>query len=192
LIATAILAGCVERLVGEDTDFSTGEVLTPEMIESIFNEISVPVTEKYPTETDSNGEVLLYWLEGGSVWHTSLKCGSVARASAENLHTGSLSDALSAGKERGCKLCAKNYEPSLESEGPSVTDVEQTKDKYPRDYDAEGNLIVYWLKGGSVWHESRECSSLSKSSDSNILSGTVNDAQTSGKERACKICSENN
>lgn len=186
-------AGCVDRLIGEETDFSTGDVLTPEMIESIFNEISTPVTEKYPSDTDEQGNALLYWLEGGSVWHISLSCGSVANASPESLHSGDIADALAAGKERGCKVCAKNVEFDVVVNTDIVENTEELKqDKYPKDYDQNGELIVYWVKNGSVWHVSRKCSSLAKSAESDILSGTEHSAQTSGKERACKICSKDN
>ena len=193
LIVLLSFHGCVDRLTGEDSVYSTGEILTPEMIESIFNEISTPVTEKYPTETDELGSMLLYWLEGGSVWHASLSCGSVAKASPEKLHQGNITDAIAAGKERGCKVCAKN----LVFDTVVSTELDETSekvlhDKYPKDYDSDGNLIVYWVKGGSVWHVSKKCSSLSKSSDTDILSGTESDAITSGKERACKKCSNDN
>ena len=188
--------GCVERFVGEETDYSTGEVLTPEMIESIFEAISTPVTEKYPSETVEDGSVLLYWLENGSVWHISLNCGSIAKSDPKNLHSGSITDALNAGKERGCKVCAKN----VSLEGGSVTvdntqavTVEVTsQEKYPKEYDSDGNLVVYWVKNGSVWHVSPKCSRLAKSSSSDILSGTESEAQSSEKERACKICSNEN
>ncbi len=185
--------GCVDRFIGEDTAFSAGEVLTPEMIESIFNEISTPVTEKYPAETDEQGNLLLYWLEGGSVWHISLSCGSVANASPESLHSGDIVAALAAGKERGCKVCAKNVELDAVVNTDFVESTQElTQDRYPKDYDQNGDLIVYWVKNGSVWHVSRKCSSLAKSSESDIFSGTEYDAQTSGKERACKICSNDN
>ena len=187
-------AGCVERFVGEETDYSTGEVLTPEMIESIFEAISTPVTEKYPSETAENGRMLLYWLENGSVWHISLNCGSIAKADPKNLHSGDISDAQNAGKERGCKVCAKNV--TFESESAAASDAQgatvevTTQEKYPKEYDANGNLVVYWVKNGSVWHVSSKCSSLAKSSDVDIISGTEREAQTNGKERACKICSD--
>ena len=184
------LAGCAGRFMGEETDYSTGEVLTPEMIESIFNEISTPVTEKYPIETDEHGSILLYWLEGGSVWHASLSCGSIAKASPEKLQAGDITEALAAGKERGCKVCAKSvWVDTVENTEAVEASEEITEEKYPKDYDHNGNLIVYWVKGGGVWHVSRKCSSLSKSSESDIMIGTESDALTSGKERACKICS---
>ncbi len=45
---------------------------------------------------------------------------------------------------------------------------------------------VYWTKSGTVWHISKNCSSLKKSHD--IISGSVNDAKEGGKERACSRC----
>ena len=194
---SASLVGCVERFVGEETDYATGDLLTPEMIESIFQAISTPVTEKYPSETLDSGELLLYWLEGGSVWHISRQCGSVSNADPQNLHSGNIDEALRAGKERGCKVCAKGV--MLEAETVSVSEsqlltdeVIGQEDKYPKEYDENGNLIVYWVKNGSVWHVSSKCPSLSKSSAQAILCGIESDAQENGKERACKICSDEN
>ncbi len=189
-------SGCVERFVGEETDYSTGEVLTPEMIESIFEAISTPVTDKYPSETAEDGSLILYWLENGSVWHISLNCASISKAEPQNLRSGDIADALEAGKERGCKICAKDFE--IETESALVSDTTaviaeaSTQEKYSKEYDLNGNLIVYWVKNGSVWHVSSKCSSLSKSSSADVLSGTEADAQASGKERACKICSDEN
>lgn len=45
---------------------------------------------------------------------------------------------------------------------------------------------VYWTPNGSVWHITKECSSLSRSK--NIVSGSESDAIAAGKERVCKRC----
>ena len=190
------VAGCVDRFPVEETSFSTGEILTPEMIESIFDAISVSVTEKYPTETIEDGTLIVYWLSGGSVWHASIKCGSVAKASAENLHYGSIEEAVTDGKSRGCKICASGIDYTAQTQYDSVeitvADDVTEPEKYPRIYDDDGNLIVFWVKNGSVWHESSTCSSLSKTSDADIVSGTEVEARAAGKERACKKCTKNN
>ena len=53
LIVLLSFHGCVDRLTGEDSVYSTGEILTPEMIESIFNEISLKtesvISQEYST-----------------------------------------------------------------------------------------------------------------------------------------------
>ena len=46
--------------------------------------------------------------------------------------------------------------------------------------------LVYWTKNGEVWHTRSTCSSLAKSKE--ILSGTVEQAISSGKDRICKRC----
>lgn len=51
---------------------------------------------------------------------------------------------------------------------------------------APASDIVYWTKGGSVWHISRSCSALKNSTD--ILSGSEDEALAAGKSRACKKC----
>ena len=46
--------------------------------------------------------------------------------------------------------------------------------------------VVYWTEGGSVWHNTKDCSALARSK--NIISGSVHDAVRAGKERVCKKC----
>ena len=186
--------GCVDRFNNEETAFSTGDVLTPEMIESIFDEISVEVTEKYPTDTMVDGSIIAFWLPNGSVWHISAKCGTIAKASEDNIRSGRIEDAIKAGKARGCKICTDGFNYTVSetfTEEDVTVESEPTESKYTKTYDTEGNLIVYWVKNGSVWHISSKCPSLSKSADTDIISGTETDAQTAGKKRACKICSAN-
>ena len=97
LLAIVILSSCVDRLYGFDTDYSTGVLLTPEMIESIINADTVAEIDKYPSETDANGELLVYWLPNGSVWHASAKCSTVERAN--SVESGYISDAIAKGKK---------------------------------------------------------------------------------------------
>ena len=52
--------------------------------------------------------------------------------------------------------------------------------------EVDGTEDVYWVKGGKVWHKSRECSALLRSTD--IISGTLNEALSSGKDRGCQRC----
>lgn len=49
-----------------------------------------------------------------------------------------------------------------------------------------GSDIVYWTPGGSVWHTTSSCSSLSRSKE--IISGSTSEAIAAGKERVCKRC----
>lgn len=79
---------------------------------------------------------------------------------------------------------------------PMVT--EQPKETVPRPqeftsapFPDEGNpggdsQTVYWTPGGSVWHVTKACSSLSRSKE--IIAGSVASAQAAGKDRACKRC----
>ena len=45
---------------------------------------------------------------------------------------------------------------------------------------------VYWVSGGSVYHSTKDCPSLSRSK--NIQSGTVEEAKAAGKTEPCKVC----
>ncbi len=64
----------------------------------------------------------------------------------------------------------------------STQNTEENKADKPDDSD-----VVYWTEGGTVWHTKRECPSLSRSKK--IISGTVDEAISADKERACKKCS---
>ena len=49
----------------------------------------------------------------------------------------------------------------------------------------EESAIVYWTKDGKVWHSSRDCRYIK---NSEVESGTANDAIAAGKERVCSSC----
>lgn len=207
------MSGCAKLFVGEATEDDTNKLLTPEDIESIFASISDEVTEKYPISTDTLGNELCYWLKGGDVWHASSACASIARADADAVFSGSIDDAISAGKKRGCKICSDGatvedtedhqseaqtdqtgaetrVDTDLEDETVDAgDDTTEKTSRYTLEYDEDGRLIVFWLESGSVWHSSRHCSSLARSDPTKICSGYVEDARASGKERACKKCS---
>ena len=72
---------------------------------------------------------------------------------------------------------------------PTETTVESDESKYPKTYNDKGELIVYWLEGGSVWHESAKCGTVINAEASKLHSGTPYEAYSNGKERACKTCS---
>lgn len=198
LTVAILLASCIDRLYGFDTEIPTGVLLTPEMIESIIDAATVEQEEKYPFETDVNGDLIVYWLSGGSVWHASINCSSVERSDPEKVGRGSVTDAISEGKDRPCKICAKNVEYELIPENPvtkaqpdtDITDLpESTTSKYPKHYTEDGRLLVYWIKSSSVWHESVSCPSLANTEKDSLICGSEEDAVTAGKERPCKKCS---
>ena len=59
-------------------------------------------------------------------------------------------------------------------------------EKYPVITDGNGYRVVYWVKGGSVWHYNPDCSSIRSSP--NVISGTEEDAATAGKAHPCSKC----
>ena len=190
-----LLSSCIDRLYGFETDYSTGVPLTPEMIESIIDAATLTVEEVYPTETDSSGNLIVYWLPGGSVWHMSKACSSVDKAN--NALSGTIANAVSDGKDRPCKICAKDIEYSVDThigadessfaEDRSSAEAETQKD--PKEYSDDRKLLVYWTKSGSVWHKSTSCSSLVNTAKDSLICGSEEDALSAGKERACKKCS---
>ena len=182
-------------MLGEDTDPDAPKALTPEQIESIFAEISYDEADKYPEETDSNGNCVVFWLEGGSVWHISKACPSIEKADPAKVKQGSQQDAAAAGKKRECKVCGSGAEITVSEDTDDSVDstdavTELNGDKYQKEYTEDGQLLVFWLDSSKVWHVSRYCSSLSRSDPSKIIEGVEADAIAAGKERPCKTCSK--
>ena len=197
ILAAVLLSSCIDRLYGLETDYLTGVPLTPEMIESIIDAATLTEAEMYPTETDINGNLIVYWLPGGSVWHASRNCSSLQKASADNISNGSIDDAISEGKDRPCKICSEEINYTAESDNSDssdelsheVTAGEEETLKYQKEYSGDGTLLVYWTKSGSVWHESSFCPSLANTSKDNLICGSEEEAISAGKDRACKKCS---
>jgi len=60
--------------------------------------------------------------------------------------------------------------------------------KYEKVIGSDGLQIVFWTDGGSVYHTSKDCTTLSKSK--NINSGSVDSAAVAGKSRGCSTCTK--
>jgi len=187
IFSMIILSGCIERFRGEGTDIGSLKPITPEDIESIFAAISSEMTEKYPVETDEDGAILVYWLDGGTVWHMSANCGNIQKADVSKVCSGTVADAENSGKTRACKICYN--EDYLNSETQAFDSLHEDPSESADRPVIDDSTVVYWLSGGSVWHLNNSCSSLSRSDPEVILSGSVYQAYTEGKSRACKVCS---
>ncbi len=107
-------------------------------------------------------------------WKSSKKTvASVTKkgvVTAKTAGTAVITAKIKGGKALKCKVTVKNKAAAAAAAGG----------------DTSGNSTgtVYWVSGGSVYHLSKDCPSLSRSS--NIQSGTV---EESGRQRACKNCS---
>ena len=192
LLFALMFFGCVDRFAGENSGPETPKVLTPEDIESIFASVTVDEIDKYPSDTDEAGNEIVYWLKGGEVWHSSKFCGSISRAEPDSVFQGSVSDAVIAGKKRACKTCSDGEEfdyvvTSDETFNENTDTISESAQESVIVIDAD--TIVYWLKNGSVWHLDSSCRSLSGSNKSSVISGSLKEAYSQGKERGCKNCS---
>lgn len=165
-------------------------------------------TEKYPKTYNEKGELIVYWLDSGSVWHESANCNIVKNANSAKLHSGSAIEAYANGKERACKTCSadstviipeetQTLETTKSLETSQVTDTTKTPEttKAPETTSTpettnfvEDTEKVYWVTEGYVWHNSKDCWTLADSVF--IYSGNVADAKAIGKERACKVCGD--
>lgn len=166
-------------------------------------------TEKYPKIYNEKGELIVYWLDSGSVWHESANCNTVKNADSAKLHSGTPTEAYSNGKERACKTCSADSvvvipETTKDSEqttkapettrvpettrAPEATKVPDTTKTPETTNFVEDTEKVYWVTEGYVWHNSKDCWTLADSVF--IYSGNVADAKAIGKERACKVCGD--
>ena len=116
-------------------------------------------------------EKTYYFVAGnGTVYHSDEFCPYLKNS--HNVQSGALSQALGAGKSKLCSACAKAGE----------------KDTLPTLTDEESARICYYTAGGGVWHYDAACPSLAHSQS--VLTGTVEQARTEGKTRACTRCGE--
>lgn len=115
-LLAALLSSCALFDTGDR--FVGGEPLDDDMMIDIWMEIFSSEPE-YPDEfletdkpqseeEESDHETepfdgTVYWVKGGKVWHTHDDCGSLKDSS--DVLSGSIEDALEAGKERICSRC---------------------------------------------------------------------------------------
>lgn len=59
-------------------------------------------SEDTTDSTEENADTV-YWVAGGEVWHTKSTCSSLSRS--KNILSGTVEDAVLAGKSRVCKRC---------------------------------------------------------------------------------------
>ena len=100
LIICLLLASCH----GGD-EFQGGRPITKEELASLSVELSGGAKE--PAETAKNdGTVLylVYWSDGGSVYHCASDCRHLKDA--KSVHAGSIREAQENGKEKACSACA--------------------------------------------------------------------------------------
>lgn len=68
-----------------------------------------PVTsapETLPPRSTNDTTDTVYWVANGEVWHLTESCPSLSRS--KNIKSGSISEAMAAGKARVCKRCGKS------------------------------------------------------------------------------------
>ena len=106
--------------------FMGGQLLDDELLADIREEIfstriyDDDLVENFETEallTSDHGEIgsessedgLVYWTEGGGVWHIYRDCGHLKKSN--NVISGSRDDAAKAGKTKVCSTCSKKEGP---------------------------------------------------------------------------------
>ncbi len=95
-----LFTGCSEFIYQKD-DFSTGKKLSSEDLESIKMKVQETTAPSY--ETDINGETIVFWTDGGTVYHNHRNCSSLSKSKV--VESGSVDDAIAAGKAKSCLIC---------------------------------------------------------------------------------------
>lgn len=115
LIFASLVVGCdsygdVPSLIISNgtTQLIEGDAIDGKDLIDQFYSTSVPdETDKEPDLTDgdvtSPDDGTVYWVKGGEVWHIKKTCQSLSRS--KNILSGSVDDAVAAGKTRVCKKC---------------------------------------------------------------------------------------
>ena len=139
-------------------------------------------TQILPSGIDDDATV--YWVKSGSVYHRDPDCAQLRRSS--DIMSGT---AAQSGKNFACRFCCGKSEDNAEEtklpsgNAESTGSTESGGSANITETIPDESQTVYWTPGGSVYHSSKSCPSLSKSE--NVKSGTVKE---SGKSRLCKKC----
>lgn len=147
-----------------------------------------PCSKCYPEDSsennDGNGNVSdeenneisdaeVFWTELGSRWHANIDCYYIADS--DNVESGSVADALTAGKKRACSKCFSDEEDKDENEDVNVEDNIENSD-----------TEVFWTEIGNRWHTHRDCYHIADLDD--VKSGTVAEAIEDEKTGLCLHC----
>ncbi len=97
LLLCFLLSAC-----SHNRDLSTGSPLSQEELASLSKELFTEADEPDTADGFSTREIV-YWTEGGSVYHRDKSCYHLKKA--ETVIEGSVKHAWSEGKERVCSAC---------------------------------------------------------------------------------------
>ncbi len=61
-------------------------------------------TEGESKEADPADPDIVYWTQGGTVWHTERECSALRRS--KEIISGTVEEAVFVGKERACQKCS--------------------------------------------------------------------------------------
>ena len=103
-IETVVTETTVTEAVTTETTAIETATTEPEMTESATTESETTEPETTEPETTEADDGTVYWIENGSVWHNDVNCQHIK---GKDIISGSVEDAMEAGKERLCKSCEK-------------------------------------------------------------------------------------
>lgn len=122
-VALLLLSGCSPARTG----LIGGETVTPERLReisaSLFTTAVEPESDSEPVATLDGVTGPVYWAAGGSVLHLDADCYHLARAS--QILTGTVEEAIAAGKQTLCASCQKRHaESTAATADPATAPVE--------------------------------------------------------------------
>ena len=100
--AIVIETTVTETELTETTEAET--TVTESVVETIVTEPDTSEPETTEPETTEADDGTVYWIENGSVWHNDVNCQHIK---GKEVISGTVKDAIEAGKERLCRSCEK-------------------------------------------------------------------------------------
>ena len=164
------MLGCSEYIAPNGTA-DTGETITPEQMVEISKEMQQTVAS--PDESSAKESSLAEAVQTEDV---TVASGVIESPIVTPVQTEASSIDSAVIDSSAAELVQPEVTPLDTSNSSSSDTNSQT---------GTGQL-VYWTPGGSVWHVTDKCSSLSRSKE--IVSGSIASAQAAGKDRVCKRC----
>ncbi len=135
-----------------------------------FNPLSAEDKENALSAIEGN----VYWSPFGKVYHTDPECHTLNQS--DELTTGSVDQALAAGRTRLCSYCAKRDG----IEGVRTDDVDVS------DYEVANDVAVFWAKDGDTYHFDADCTTLAEVEE--LVTGTVTEASAASHTVPCTVC----
>lgn len=178
--------------------FKGGQLLDDEKVSQIKAEIfATEALTVITTLTDTNDFVEETIIEPESstdntttVAETSIIIETQICETEEFSDSPDINETFESEKEESTEVYIETEIPSNETEDSTAEQIESESflQESCTENEVSTNGKVYWTKSGKVWHLFEDCGYLKNSSS--VLSGSIEDAISEGKEKVCSNCSK--